>query len=339
MSKNPNGKPIDFVITWVDGDDPKWQSEKAKFLKQEHQESIDVSKSRYRDWELLKYWFRCIEKNTPWVNKVFFVTNGQKPEWLNTSYEKLVHINHADYMPKKYLPTFNSNSIELSLHKIKELSDNFVLFNDDMFIIEKLSPKFFFKNGLPCDALILTPTIVDDNTISTHIIINNLEYANKLFQKNKTMKENLTKCFTPIYGLKGLRTIAMMPFGKFVGFYLDHMPTSFTKEDYEFAWAHSYDIFEETSKNKFRTKNDINQWLIKTYRNCLGKFYPRNPKFGKSLTIKNNNLDEISHLIKNHKKKIICLNDGEDIQDFESTKKRLIEIFDSSYPTKSKFEK
>lgn len=26
---------------------------------------------RYRDWEFMKYWFRAVEQNAPWVNKIF----------------------------------------------------------------------------------------------------------------------------------------------------------------------------------------------------------------------------------------------------------------------------
>ena len=50
---------IDFVIMWVDGNDLKWQKEKNKFLAKDDEVNNEV---RFRDWELLKYWFRGIEK-------------------------------------------------------------------------------------------------------------------------------------------------------------------------------------------------------------------------------------------------------------------------------------
>lgn len=61
------------------------------------------------------------------------MTNGQVPEFLNHNNPKITLIKHSDYMPEKYLPTFNSNVIELNYHRITELSDNFVLFNDDCY--------------------------------------------------------------------------------------------------------------------------------------------------------------------------------------------------------------
>ena len=109
------------------------------------------SKNRYRDWKLLKYWFRGVEKYAPWVNKIYFITYGHLPKWLNTENEKLVILKHSDYIPDKYLPTYNSNVIEMNYFRIKELNEKFVNFNDDMFIINDIREEDFFANGLPCD--------------------------------------------------------------------------------------------------------------------------------------------------------------------------------------------
>ena len=97
---------IDFVVTWVDSDDPKWQQEKEKYSPEKSfSASVDNRKERYRDMGTLKYFFRAIDKYAPWVNKVYFVTCGQKPQWLNENCEKLVLVNHSDYMPEEYLFT------------------------------------------------------------------------------------------------------------------------------------------------------------------------------------------------------------------------------------------
>ena len=47
---------IDFVILWVDGNDPMWQKEKSKYDSNVNDDSN--SASRYRDWGLLPFWFR-----------------------------------------------------------------------------------------------------------------------------------------------------------------------------------------------------------------------------------------------------------------------------------------
>ena len=52
-------------------------------------------------------------------------------------------------MPKEILPTFNSCAIELHLHRIKGLSEQFVYFNDDMVLNAPVTPDYYFKDGLP----------------------------------------------------------------------------------------------------------------------------------------------------------------------------------------------
>ena len=47
------------------------------------------------------------------------------------------------------MPTFNSRSIESLLWKINSLSDNFVYFNDDFFLIRPVKQKDWFVNGTP----------------------------------------------------------------------------------------------------------------------------------------------------------------------------------------------
>ena len=117
---------IDFVIPWVDGSDPEWLAEKRIYKPDMPDDAV-----RYRDWDILRYWFRGVEKYAPWVNKIHFITWGHLPEWMNPECKKLNIVNHRDYIPEKYLPTFSSHTIELNIHRIKGLSQQFIYFNDD----------------------------------------------------------------------------------------------------------------------------------------------------------------------------------------------------------------
>ena len=63
--------PIDFIMIWVDGNDPEWQKEKRKY---QPGNTADDREIRYRDWDNLQYWFRAVEKFAPWVNQIHFVT-------------------------------------------------------------------------------------------------------------------------------------------------------------------------------------------------------------------------------------------------------------------------
>ena len=90
---------IDIVITWVDGNDPEWRSEKNKTRYDKEQlAETDDREERFRDWENLRYWFRGIENCAPWVRKVHFVTWGHLPEWLNTKHPKLNIVRHTEYI-------------------------------------------------------------------------------------------------------------------------------------------------------------------------------------------------------------------------------------------------
>lgn len=152
---------IDFVITWVDSNDPAWQKEFKTYLPQNHCMN-DIRTERYRNWDNLRYWFRGVEKFAPWVNKVHFISCGQVPDWLNLNAPKLHFVKHSDYIPAEYLPTFSSRPIILNLHRIKELSEHFVIFDDDCFLIDKVEPKRFFRKGLPCDMAafnVMSPSI------------------------------------------------------------------------------------------------------------------------------------------------------------------------------------
>ena len=133
---------IDFVVMWVDGNDPAWQKEKEKDSPRKTDDSN--SANRFRDWGLMPYWFRAIEKFTPWVRKIHFVTWGHLPEFLDTTNPKLNIVKHSDFMPEGTLPTFSSHALEVNLHRIPGLADNFVYFNDDMLLtspVKPISPK------------------------------------------------------------------------------------------------------------------------------------------------------------------------------------------------------
>lgn len=133
---------IDFVIIWVDGADENWRKKRAKY---KSSENVDNREIRYRDWELLKYWFRGVEKFAPWVRKVYFISDDQCPVWLNKDNDKIRVVSHKDFIPVQYLPTFNSHVIELNLHRIEGLAEHFVYFNDDMFLLRAVKKRIFLS--------------------------------------------------------------------------------------------------------------------------------------------------------------------------------------------------
>lgn len=324
---------IDFVILWVDGSDEKWLAEKKKY-----KPDIDISDSkiRFRDWELLKYWFRGVEKFAPWVNKIYFVTYGHLPNFLNVTHEKLEIINHKDIINKKFLPTYNSNVIDLNLHNIKGLSEQFVYFNDDTFIIDNVKADDFFKDGLPCEEYAEMP-VIPHKTIFPYSMFNNTFIINKYYNKRNVYKKNFTKLYNFKYGLNNFRTLLVSPYLRFTGFYSSHLPISFLKSYYEKLWQIEKEECENTSKNKFRTKEDITSYLIKEMQMLDGNFYPRRKNFGKYFIVSNDNKKIIS-AITNQKYKMICVNDQDESINFEKCKQEISDCFEKILFEKSSFE-
>lgn len=333
---------IDFVLSWVDGDDPNWQKEIEKYS------VIDGSDNRirrYRNWDNLNYWFRGVEVFAPWVKNVYLVTWGHIPDWLNIDHPKIRIVKHEDYIPEEYLPTFSSRAIGLNLHRIPGLSENFVYFNDDTFILREVKESDFFKNNLPCDSAILNAfyfTNKDGKTIGFIPPVYNTSIINKHFSKNKSIMKNITKWITPIYGFHWFRTILLLPWDKFTGFMNYHLPNSFKKETFNIVWQLEYDTLSRTCSHKFRHCEDVNDWLIVYWQLASGKFFPRNPGIGRAyhLTSKNEDIcNEVYSAITKQKFKFICVNDNLDDNSFPFVKKKIKECFEKILPQKCSYEK
>ncbi len=328
---------IDFVVTWVDGSDENWRKEKALYSPQSE---VDDRPERYRDWGLMKYWFRGVERFTPWVRKVYFVTWGHLPKWLNTDNPKLNIVNHRDFIPEEYLPTFNSNAIELNMHRIKGLSENFVYFNDDMFLIKDMSRKDFFIDGKPCDMLAFQPIVVNpSNPVMSHLYLNNTLVLAKHFDKRKNVRKQPMNYFKlgypPLYFFYNFLELA---FPLFTGFFTVHGPFPFCKETYVELWDKEYDVLSKTSSNKFRSSEDVTPYLIREWKKLKGEFVPTNllRRFG-YYNISDNNKKLVND-IKKQKKCVVCINDANVDIDFESAKAEITSAFEAILPQKCSFE-
>ena len=335
VMKEVRMEKIDFVLTWVDGNDPAWLEERKQY-----QLSIgeDGSEVRYRDWDNLQYWFRGVEKFAPWVNKIYFVTWGHVPSWLQTDHPKLQIIKHEEFLKKDYLPTFNINSIELNLHRIRGLSEQFVFFNDDTFLLSPVEPEDFFKNGFPRDYCVET-ALAQDNIENpfAYILMNDAALVNMHFKKKDVLRKQWKKWFHPAYGTMALRNLLMLPYKDFSSFKYSHLPSAFLKASYEKVWEAEGDRLDTLCRNRFRTMFDVNQYVIKYWQYMEGNFEPQSPGIGQFCILGRDD-DVVPELIENQKKKMICINDSSMINDFEKKKKEIQHSFLQILPDKSSFE-
>lgn len=339
MNKH-NESPIDIVITWVDGSDPAWLAERARYSGDSTVKLNDdwtKGEMRFRDWDTLRYWFRGIEKFCPWARKVFFITWGHVPEWLNTDNEKLVITKHEDYVPEKYLPTFNSHTLEFNMHLIPGLSEQFIYFNDDMYAISPLKESQFFRNGKPCDCVGFNALSRNEYN-KTLLQVNNVAVINRHFDKNEVLRKHPLQWFNPKYGSIQLRTLLLLPWPRFVGFYEHHTAYPFLKSTFEELWEAEYDELDNTCSSKFRAADNVTPWLFRAWQYCSGNFVPISPKFRQAF---GGDLDDrVFAAIKEQKYGVICVNDDiEDQQVFLKNRMRLQEAFECILPEKCSFEK
>lgn len=153
--------PIDIVITWVDLDESLNNE-----LKKNYPSYI---KANYINNDEIIYCLRSIEKYAPWYNHIYLVIkDNTSPKWLKKNHSKITIINHSQIIPNDYLPIYNSLSIESFLHKIPNLSEYYIYFNDDMILLKPLSSFYFFdffKKTIETNCQIIS----DSSTLSISI--------------------------------------------------------------------------------------------------------------------------------------------------------------------------
>ena len=171
---------MDIIIAYVDGQDPIWQKDYEKYM------NTPVLAKRFRDWGTLPYLFRGIQYNMPFIDNVFLVVShdSQVPSWVDRNHVKVVL--HKDYIPQEYLPTFNSTTISLFLHRIPGLGEQYLYFNDDIFPVGNCRPEDYFRNGKVSIG------------ISTHLFAAGM-YKHHVKRSNQLARKALGKWKSPFF--------------------------------------------------------------------------------------------------------------------------------------------
>ena len=108
----------------------------------------DFSSNRFADNSELKFSLRSVDKFVPWVRKIFIVTNGQIPNWLDLNHPRIKLVTHQEiFTNQSHLPTFSSPAIESHIHRIPGLSKKFIYMNDDVFFGAPVWPDDFFTHS------------------------------------------------------------------------------------------------------------------------------------------------------------------------------------------------
>jgi hypothetical protein len=141
--------PIDAVYMWVDGADPRWAAERAKYSGTADHAHL-TGASRYTSRDELRYALRSLHTFAPFIRNVYIVTAGQTPDWLDPEAPGIRVVDHAEiFTDPGVLPVFSSHAIATQLHHLAGLADHYLVLNDDVFFgAPSQAEKFFHANGV-----------------------------------------------------------------------------------------------------------------------------------------------------------------------------------------------
>lgn len=309
--------PIDIVLPFYNDSDEKWHNVMHEYMVKENTNDRQViGEERYRDWENAKYWFRCIDENCKWVNKVFVLvaSESQIPKWLDKNNSKLRIVLHEEFIPKELLPTFNTMTIELFISRIEDLSDNYVYCNDDYFFLNPTTETMFF---------------VDDKPV----------YRSNESKLEKFDDGYLNSSDGTFYScLNNGIEFQLKTLGNKAKWYsLDHIPVAHKKNFENSVLRENYDMFvKANSYSRFRNKNNYSNHVFVCLYRDLNPYYKFDYINSYYVTIKKDiNFNEHANC------KMVCFNDTEQLssEDFEEVKNRMLEFFKNKFPKKSSFER
>ena len=283
---------MDVVITYVNITD-RFKEQYSKYVKKELEEN------RFRSYDTLELQVKGIRKYLPYIENIFIVVSElEQVQGLDLSDCKI--ITHDQIIPQKYLPCFNSCTIEMFLHKIPGLNEQFLYFNDDIFVIDNIPSNYWFKNNKPC----LCPQVCDFNSEDTNIYHKNLYNSTQLIAKDLK--------FINKYNHKYIKqSHSIRPFLK------STCTKIFNK--------HIFEIFNTVTRT--RHSKNFNMSLFNDYDYLSLNYSPceRNYSY-----FENNNIDNIINCINKKENPIICINDNDIYMDFNEFKIELHKVLEAN---------
>lgn len=322
---------IDLVIPWVDGGDPAWQAAAGEYGRKQQ--------PLFRDWGLMRYWFRGVDKYLPWIRRVHFVTWGHLPPWLNTEHPKLHIVRHEDFLPEEYRPVFSSIPIELNFHRIKGLAECFISANDDLYFLGPQGKETYFRDGLPCDYLHVQPITDRCTTSFGHILWNDMAAINRHFTARECAERLPQYWFSEAYP----ETVcadnrAALRWRCFAGFGGDHFPVPLKLSTYREVWREEKARLEASCRSRFRDITNVNNWLIRYWQLATGRFVPYMQP-GRRLMTVGASEEALRDAILSPDTRVLCLNEGEEQFDFAPRAAYIRALFERRLPDMSSFEK
>lgn len=309
--------PIDLVYLWVNGNDPVWREKRNRVIGKTEEMSAVNCEGRYADNDELKYSLRSAALYAPWIRRIFIVTDGQVPEWLDTTNPKVRIVDHSEILPPEARPCFNSTLIEHFIAHIPDLSERFLYANDDMFFNRPVTPAdFYAPDGLPYVRVNRRPFRKLQLWIKQNILHKSLSNFNKKVQNAALLVEKR--------------------FGKYYSAKMHHNIDAYLKSD----CLHTNEIFkkefEPTYCHHERNDADIQRSVYIYVAMAEGRCHPRYVSQRESLRVHIQNPKHYPKLAA-YNPLLFCMNDSEYAHDAD--RRRSAEFLKERFPEKSPFEK
>lgn len=298
---------IDYVVTYVDPNDAAWRSQFDEHIRKTTLPKTEQSR-RYSANNLFKFVFRGIDKYMPWINNVFLVVSSktQVPEWIDQGKVKVV--THDQFIPREFLPTFNSCVIECFLHKIPELGPFFIYGNDDTYITDSCLESDFYEDMMPLVR------------VSPHYFTP-LQYFANAYAK---LCHNMTTL---------VATANKMSFASNMFFTPSHYQTAYSKSIYSTTFEKYKPAILHQAKHKFRAPTSISHYLFaQDYALTTGNKYQLKIS-GDYFSMDEKSITQIIQTLALPKRPaLICINDNNDLEQM------LVKPFTEIFKDKSQYE-
>lgn len=238
---------IDAVVAWVDGNDPHHKAKIKPFLNIQKYASDDIAgPTRYCSKGEIFYCIASILRFAPFIKRIFIVTDNQDPHlepFIQDNFPhnqtEIILVDHTEIFKgyEDHLPVFNSRAVETCIHRIPDLSDKYVYFNDDFFLIRPIEISDWF---------------VEDKIVAYGY------WRNLLLDQMLWLIKPMKNGHKPV-GFKDGMITAARKYGKIWRyFHLDHLPHPLRKSVISDYFSENPHLFLSNISHKFRSGKQFN---------------------------------------------------------------------------------
>lgn len=249
---------IDFVITWVDGSDPVLAAKRAQYLPAG---AWGGNPTRFAALDEIRYCLLSILRNAPFARRIFVVTDAQTPPALaeiiaarEPGFEKITLVDHRDIFRgyEDILPVFCSTSIELMLHRLPDLTERFVVMNDDFMLTQPCTPQDFFT---------ARSVVIRGRWFGVELAVLNaldrlVHFWQPMGRRTVRSKEKCRKSAR----LAGMRWKTFVPI---------HTPYAARKSTFARAMATYPDTYMASVRPRFRRADKLGSWALSDHMEIL----------------------------------------------------------------------